>query len=593
MARFGGRLHPPSLLALVCTASLLLMLATGFAIALLVGRVLTDASVSSTVGHDQGWAKDFVRRELSAADLTAPLSDARRRTLENALAESAATNGFADVTLYAADRTLLAASGGPGIPPPRLATGAGSSASISLGTAPAAQLTESLPLTVDSTVQAVAVIRRDARPILAVADTVRQQVVVVFTVAALVLTFLLLLIFRAAQAKLSWQSRELIQTARRDPVTGLPNHGAVVAALTSALEQARRDGGWLAVAVMDIDNFELFNTTHGHAAGDFALAEVARILREEAPPNAIIGRFGPDEFLLGGPPTCAHEVRPAIGRVRDRLADLKPQLGERDGPPLTLSAGVSSYPEHAGAVTELLAAATVTLREAKISGGDSILVDAPVVPERPEDLRNFGVLRGLVAAIDTKDHFTKRHAEEVAHYALLLAERLELEPEFRQALRLAGLLHDVGKIGVPDGILRKPGPLTGPERLLMEQHTLIGDLIVARLPHLELVRAGVRSHHERWDGSGYPDQLRGDGIPRIARLLAVADAYSAMTTSRAYRAGLPAAEALRRLQRASGSQLEPALVDVFVELLRTQPERVLRDGDPVASRLWAANAAVA
>ena len=347
------------------------------------------------------------------------------------------------------------------------------------------------------------------------------------------------------------------------------------------------------VALVDIDGFDLFNTTHGHQAGDAVLAEVARALDDEMPLGAVVGRYGPDEFLLAGPASCADQIRPAILRVQDRLLVTHIGSGADIDVPVTISAGIATYPEHAAAVSELLAAATVTLRDAKASGGDTIRIDAPGETASPEDLRNFGVLRGLVTAIDTKDHYTKRHSEEVAYYAMAIAERLELDEEFVAAVLQAGLLHDIGKICIPDAILRKPAPLTDAEAQVVQQHVTVGDLIVGGLPDMEFVRAGVRHHHERWDGSGYPDGLRGDQIPRIARIVSVADSFSAMTTNRSYRIGLPVVEAVRRLEEAAGEQLDPDFVTAFVALVNERPEIVSPEGDPTPARLWRMSGAVA
>ena len=167
--------------------------------------------------------------------------------------------------------------------------------------------------------------------------------------------------------------------------------------------------------------------------------------------------------------------------------------------------------------------------------------------------------------MDTKDRYTKQHSEDVARYAVFLADQLGLRPEERQSVELAGLLHDVGKIGVPGTILRKPGPLTGDEYDAIKQHPALGDAIVRDLPNVEAVKAGVRHHHERLDGTGYIDGLAGEDIPLIARIVSVADAFSAMTTTRPYRKALTVAEALHRLREASGTQLDPRLVTAFVD----------------------------
>ena len=218
----------------------------------------------------------------------------------------------------------------------------------------------------------------------------------------------------------------------------------------------------------------------------------------------------------------------------------------------------------------MLAVATGALTEAKASGGNGVRVADNTSNDLAAAQRSsFDVLTGLVAAVDTKDRYTKQHSEDVARYAVFLADRLGLDPETRRSVELAGLLHDVGKIGIPDAILRKPAPLTTDEYAIVKQHVWLGDAIVRDLPNVEAIRAGVRHHHERWDGTGYLDGLAGEDIPLIARIVSVCDAFSAMTTTRPYRKALSVPEALERLERAAGSQLDPRLARVFVAGIRT------------------------
>jgi HD-GYP domain-containing protein (c-di-GMP phosphodiesterase class II) len=208
------------------------------------------------------------------------------------------------------------------------------------------------------------------------------------------------------------------------------------------------------------------------------------------------------------------------------------------------------------------------------------------------ETRTFDVLQGLIIAVDTKDRYTKRHSEDVARYADFLAARIDADPDIRRAIHTAGLLHDIGKIGVPDDILRKPGKLTEAETAVLQQHVALGDMIVRDLPDVDLVRAGIRHHHERWDGTGYLHRLAGEEIPLIARILAVGDAFSAMTTTRPYRKALSVDEALRRLEDAIGTQLDEALTLAFIEGIRSADDPPLPGSAP-ANRIWTPSSRVA
>lgn len=177
---------------------------------------------------------------------------------------------------------------------------------------------------------------------------------------------------------------------------------------------------------------------------------------------------------------------------------------------------------------------------------------------------SFEVLDALITAVDNKDHYTRKHSEDVTEYALWIAAELGLPEETMRTLRIGGLLHDVGKIGVPDEILRKPGRLTPEEFENMKRHPRLGELIVGGIPGMESILDVVRSHHERWDGKGYPDQLSGEQIPFMGRLLAVADAFSAMTTDRPYRKGLAFDAALEEIRANIGTQFDPIMAEAFL-----------------------------
>ena len=280
-------------------------------------------------------------------------------------------------------------------------------------------------------------------------------------------------------------------------------------------------------------------------------------------------------------------LEPAIEQLQAILATEALEFDSTGQLPVTISAGVTAYPMHGESVTSLLASAVNTLAEAKASGGDAIRV-AGRLPVPSADAKTFDLFQGLIVAVDTKDRYTKRHSEDVARYASFLARRLDLDPDLARSIRAAGLLHDVGKIGIPDAILRKPGTLTDDEYQVVKQHVALGDMIVRDLPNIELIRAGVRHHHERWDGRGYLHALAGEDIPLVARILAVGDAFSAMTTTRPYRKALSVEEALRRLEDAAGTQLDEALVGSFVDGIRNDADAPLPGVDAIAAPLWTA-----
>jgi diguanylate cyclase (GGDEF)-like protein/putative nucleotidyltransferase with HDIG domain len=447
-------------------------------------------------------------------------------------------------------------------------------------------LREYLPLRLDGDVVLVVAVWRDAGPILAALGDLRRDVVIATITAAMMAAAVLFLVFRSAQARLARQSRALLEASRRDPLTGTLNHGALVAALTNEAERARADGSRLGIALIDIDGFRALNDTHGHEAGDEALRTVVSQLRAGFGADAVMGRYGPDEFLLISSADDGAALQPAVARFVEGLAGRELQFDETERLPITVSVALATYPTHGEAVTTLLSSAAQTLDDARASGGNTILLAGMGGEVDADSNPSFDVLKGLVLAVDTKDHYTKRHSEDVARYAVFIAERLGLDDESIRSIQVAGLLHDVGKIGIPDQVLRKPGRLTAGEMDIIAQHVALGDMIVRELPDIERVRDGIRNHHERWDGRGYLAGLSGEEIPLIGRILAVADCFSAMTTTRPYRKALDLKEALARLGDAAGTQLDENLVKAFLDGLEQAPNNPLVQTDVTPAGIW-------
>jgi len=601
--RSHPRIRRPVLLLLVYGAFLVLVGITATAQAAMVSAHFSVATLNDVVGSDAATIRSFVNANLDSRYLADPgsaPSASQLAGLDGQLATLTAAGEILRVELRMPDGRIIATDAtssvnGTAVVDEAFSVAAGGKAQaevINAANSGAGSpilgvdklIREYLPLSTGGQVRGVVGIWRDAAPVLQRLGDVRRDVVVVTLSAGLIAAALLFLIFRAAQGRLSRQTAALIDATRRDPLTGLLNHGALVAHLAAEIEHARTTGLPLGVALVDIDNFRLLNDNHGHAAGDAALLAVVELLRTRLPPQVVLGRYGPDEFLLVAPTDELVELEPALERLRVALADLSLQFEATERLPVTISAGLGSYPDNGTSVTVLLAVVAGTLEEAKAGGGDAIRVARLDTEEKPA--ASFDVLQGLVIAVDTKDRYTKRHSEDVSRYATFLATRLGADPDFLRSIRVAGLLHDIGKIGIPDGILRKPGKLTEAEFHIVQQHVALGNMIVRDLPDIELVRAGIRHHHERWDGDGYLDHLEGEGIPLIARILAVGDAFSAMTTTRPYRKALDVREALKRLEDAAGSQLDEQLVRLFVDGIETAPDAPLPGMDVAAAALW-------
>jgi len=347
--------------------------------------------------------------------------------------------------------------------------------------------------------------------------------------------------------------------AERDHVTGLFNHRAAHARLEHELAVARETGTPVGLLALDMDGFKLVNDTYGHSTGDLALRHVADLLGRCARGGDIAARLGGDEFILIVPGAAAAQSAEVAQRLLALSQDTPLHIDGVGAIPLRLSIGVASCPEDTDQPHSLLTIADTRLYEAK-RGGRSVETG-----QRAEaaagNLEGFDLLSALVTAVDNKDRYTREHSEQVAALACALAEEVGLSRDTVRALRLAGLLHDVGKIGVPARVLRKPGPLEPDEWEAMKQHASLSATLVRAVAPDPNVLAAVVHHHERWDGAGYPAGLAGADIPLLGRIMIVADAVSAMALDRPYRKGLPCETIIAEVRRGAGAQFDPALVD--------------------------------
>ena len=376
---------------------------------------------------------------------------------------------------------------------------------------------------------------------------------------------------------------EAAERANRDSVTRLFNHRAVQEQLHATLARCRRSGGHFSIVMMDLNNFKFFNDTYGHPVGDDVLRNVARALEEASRESDVLGRYGGDEFIMMLPDTDAQGTLEACARIQTALDAryLEPVAGTRL--PISISFGWSTYPADGENVLDLLTAADQHLYNHKRGDASRLISQAKTAnQEEMRRLKNravggsFGVLDALVTAIDNKDHYTRHHSEEVTYLSLLVARELGYSEQQLEAVRISGLLHDVGKIAVPDDVLRHPGKLSREQWEIMQQHPVFGALIVKDVPHLDAVSDGIKYHHEKWDGSGYPENLVGESIPVMGRLLAMGDCYSALTTDRPYRKGWTPEAALDEISKCAGTHFDPNLCAIFLHVMERELEL---DGD--------------
>ncbi len=369
----------------------------------------------------------------------------------------------------------------------------------------------------------------------------------------------------------------LDDAARTDPLTGLRNRRGFRDQLDLELERARRGESNLSVLVGDVDHFKDVNDRLGHQAGDVALQRVARILASTKRRMDVAFRVGGEEFAVLMPGTGQDGALKAAERLRCALLE---EFAE-DAVPLSISFGVATFRDHGETSASLLHAADDALYEAKESGRNRSVVfshELEAVARRGarkgdvEGDRFLAVMLDLAGTVDLRFSGSARHSETVGRYAEMTARELGLPEQRIGRVRLAGLLHDIGKVGVSDAILNKPGSLTAEEFDVLRAHPAVGAQFLEH-PSLADVRRWVATHHERPDGRGYPDGLSGPGIEIEARILAVADAYEAMTSDRAYRASIGHAAARAEVERCAGSQFDPEVVHALLAVLERGADR--------------------
>ena len=366
--------------------------------------------------------------------------------------------------------------------------------------------------------------------------------------------------------------------ARTDELTGLLNRKYFYEVLQQEYE--KNQNGSLALIILNIDDFKLYNQLYGNKEGDTALQNIAKIISASVGDNGHVARYSGKEFAVILPSYDVFMAKNLAETIRKQIMNMNKRENDYALKLLTVSGGICSIPYSASNVKQLIDHADMAIYTVKHNGKNAIMIysgsDYKLVkkgkekPERRESIYSeyASTIYALTAAIDTKDHYTFSHSRNVAYYATELAYAFGMNEDCVEIVREAALLHDVGKIGIPEQILNKPGRLSEEEYEIVKGHVENSIGIIRHLPSLDYVIPAVIGHHERYDGNGYPRRIAGEDIPVAARILSIADAFDAMISKRPYKEPLSVSTALMILEEQAGLQFDPKLSKLFIDLVQ-------------------------
>ena len=372
---------------------------------------------------------------------------------------------------------------------------------------------------------------------------------------------------------------KLENLVNKDGLTGVYNHRYFQDSLKELIINAKKKKSKLAMILTDIDYFKHYNDLYGHQKGDEILRCIGEILRDNSGEKSITARYGGEEFAIILPNTNEEEALKIADQIRVIIEKTK-FYGEENQPNgvLTVSMGISTFPDKASNEVELIKSADDALYRAKFFNKNRVETYSSILDDLKNDIEEKDIelvasIKTLISVINANYRYTYGHSERVVLYSKLLAEKLGLSMEDKSNLIQGSFMHDIGKINISKEILLKKMPLTKEEWEILKSHPEEGIEIIKPVKSLEKIIPIIKHHHERFDGTGYPNNLKGEEIPYLARVLSVVDSFDAMTSNRPYNKRKTYEEAIVELRKFSGTQFDPIIAEKFIEVIEENKEK--------------------
>lgn len=367
-----------------------------------------------------------------------------------------------------------------------------------------------------------------------------------------------------------------VELATTDELTGLSNRRVFMQELNTEVSRARRYNLAFSLLMIDIDHFKWVNDSHGHPAGDAVLKSLAKILNGQVRQVDIAARYGGEEFAIILPETNIDGARIVGERIRTAVANSPFLINNKKKVGVTVSIGIACFPQCAQSIELLIERADQALYTAKKEGRNRVFLYREtliaMLEHNPMEIaallnKDLNNIQSILSAIEIKAPFFRDHTEKVERYALLLAQALNLDDTQKETIRLSCLLHDIGVVTIKSAILEKPDVFTEEEWKIMREHPSASAKIIEGVTALKYLAPVIRSHHEWYDGTGYPDKLKGDEIPYLSRIIAVADGYAAMTSEMPWYKTVSKEKAKGAIKAGAGTQFDPEIADAFCRII--------------------------